>query len=121
MTVRTVFLSSTARDLEAYRKAVYEAIQRMDGYKCVGMEDFGARDARTDEFCREKIADCDLAVFLIGLCYGGTPEGTDESYTAQEHRAAREADVPRLAFMSGEGEFYPGYFREPDGTHPHRI
>ena len=41
--VRTVFLSSVALSLEGYRNAVYRAIERLDGYHCVRMEDFGAR------------------------------------------------------------------------------
>ncbi|ADE15441.1 conserved hypothetical protein [Nitrosococcus halophilus Nc 4] len=51
-----VFLSSTARDLADYRQAVYEAIHRLDGFHCVRMEDFGARDTVADTFCREKVA-----------------------------------------------------------------
>ena len=32
MTVKTVFLSSTARDLADYREATYRAIEGLDGY-----------------------------------------------------------------------------------------
>jgi hypothetical protein len=35
-----VFLSSTGRDLREHRQAAYEAIQRLDEFKCVRMEDF---------------------------------------------------------------------------------
>lgn len=109
-----VFLSSTARDLADYRQAVYEAIHRLDGFHCVRMEDFGARDTVADTFCREKVAECDLVVLLAGLCYGSRPQGVEESYTQQEYRAAVEAQVPRLVFLSAENEFYPGVYREPD-------
>jgi len=43
-TLKSVFLSSTARDLHPHRQAVYPAIEALDGYHCVRMEDFGARD-----------------------------------------------------------------------------
>jgi hypothetical protein len=112
--LKKVFLSSTARDLTAFRESVYQAIEGLDGFHGVRMEDFGARDARADEFCRSRISECQLAVFLIGLCYGSLPEGADESYTAQEYRVAGEADLPRLVFLSGEHEFYPGFYRESD-------
>ncbi len=112
--MRKVFLSSTVRDLTEYRNKAYHAIEGMDGFHCVRMEDFGARDAQTYEFCRKKIVACDAAVFLIGLCYGSTPEGADETYTAQEYRIAREIKVPRLVFLSGDDEYYSGYFRESD-------
>jgi hypothetical protein len=78
------------------------------------MEDFGARDAQAEAFCREKIAGCDLAVFVVGLCYGNSPQGSEDSYTVQEYRAAEAAQVPRLVFLSAKGEFYAGYYREPD-------
>ncbi len=109
-----VFLSSTARDLSAYRKAVADAINRLDDFHCVRMEDFGARNAQADDFCRAKIAECAVAVFLAGLCYGSSPEGSDESYTVREYLTAKDAEVPRLVFLSAEGNFYPDYYRESD-------
>jgi formylglycine-generating enzyme required for sulfatase activity len=112
--LKKVFLSSTARDLTAFRESVYQAIEGLDDFHGVRMEEFGARDARADEFCRSRISECQLAVFLIGLCHGSTPEGTEESYTAQEYRVAGEAGLPRLVFLSGEHEYYPGFFREAD-------
>jgi hypothetical protein len=112
--IRTIFLSSTARDLSAYRDAAYRAINGIDGFKCVGMEDFGARDAQADDFCREKIGECDAAVFIVGLCHGSAPKGSRRSYTEQEYEAATEAGVPRLVFLSKDGTFYQGYYRESD-------
>lgn len=47
--MRTVFLSSTSKDLESYREAAYRAIEGLDGYRCVRMEDFGSRDAVAGE------------------------------------------------------------------------
>jgi formylglycine-generating enzyme required for sulfatase activity len=107
-----VFLSSTARDLTAYRNAVTKAIQGLDGFHCVRMEDFGARDTLADDFCRAKIMECDVAVFIIGLCYGSSPKGAKESYTQREYLAAE--GKPRLVFLSAEGDFYKGYDHEPD-------
>ncbi len=112
--MRKVFVSSTARDLSAYREAVYRAIERLDGFHGVRMEDFGARDAESDEFCRAKIAECDVAVFIVGLCHGSSPKGFKTSYTEREYQAAKDADLPRLAFLSEEGKFYDGYYRESD-------
>ena len=89
--MRTVFLSSTAKDLEAYRDAAYRAIEGLDGFHCVRMEDFGARAEQADDFCREKIAECEVAVFLVGLCQGSAPEGSTQSYTDGEYAAAVKA------------------------------
>ncbi len=43
-----VFLSSTSRDLEAYREAVHRAIDGLPGFSLVKMEDFGARAAERE-------------------------------------------------------------------------
>ena len=50
-TMKNVLLRSTGRDLAQYREAVYRAIEGLDGYNCVRMEDFGARDWEADNFC----------------------------------------------------------------------
>jgi hypothetical protein len=100
MATKTVFLSSTARDLTQYRDAAYQAIEGLDGYHCVRMEDFGARATRADDFCREKVAECDLFVGIVGHLYGSCPEGSDLSYTEQEYEAAIAEEVPRLMFIA---------------------
>jgi hypothetical protein len=66
----TVFLSSTAKDLRTYREAIYQAISKLEGYHCIGMEDFGARNAEANDFCRAKVAECDVFVGLIGHLHG---------------------------------------------------
>ncbi|HYX24048.1 MAG TPA: DUF4062 domain-containing protein, partial [Thermoanaerobaculia bacterium] len=71
--VRHVFLSSTAKDLGPYRDAVFRAISGLDGFHCVRMEDFGARDWEADDFCRAKVSECDVFVGLIGHLYGSSP------------------------------------------------
>ncbi|MEI7869538.1 MAG: SUMF1/EgtB/PvdO family nonheme iron enzyme [Candidatus Methylumidiphilus sp.] len=112
--ISSVFLSSTARDLSAYREKVAEVINRLDGFKCVRMEEFGARESRADEFCRTKIKQCDIAVFIVGLCHGSSPDQTEDSYTAREYQEAVSAGVSRLVFLSEEDFFYSGYYRESD-------
>ncbi len=109
-----VFLSSTSKDLSAYRDAVYAAIEGLDGFHCVRMEDFGARNIAAQEFCQQKISECELVVCLVGLCYGSTAPGSDESYTVLEYRTAGIACIDRLVFVSSDGHFYAGFDREPD-------
>jgi len=113
--IKTVFLSSTARDLANYREKVYQAIEGL-GYHCVRMEDFGARDTLSAEFCRRKIVECDLFVCLIGLCYGSTPIDSELSFTHQEYQVASEEGIPRFIFVSADNYFYPGFYREPDNN-----
>ena len=37
MPIKTVFLSSTAKDLSSYREAVYRAIAGLDDFHCIRM------------------------------------------------------------------------------------
>ncbi len=112
--MKKVFLSSTAKDLGSYREAVYEAIHGLDGFHCVRMEDFGSRSERSDDFCRQKVEECDLFIGLVGLCYGSTPLDSEDSYTVQEYKAAVGAGTVILMFMSEDNFFYQGVYRETD-------
>ena len=98
--MKRVFLSSTARDLQEYRDAVFAAIQACDDLHCVRMEDFGARAEMADEFCRAKVAECDVFVGIVGHYFGSSPKGSDKSYTQQEYDAAVETNKPRLMFIA---------------------
>jgi hypothetical protein len=111
--VRNVFLSSTGGDLTAYRKAAYEAIQGLDDWKCVRMEDFGARDWDVDTFCRAKVQECDLFIGIIGNRFGSGPKGSKDSYTQREYQAARDAHRPVLLFLASDDFPVPGNLLEP--------
>jgi hypothetical protein len=81
----TVFLSSTAKDLQPWRDAVAEAIAKMAGFHCVRMEDFGALNATPEEASRKGVAESDVFVGLVGHLNGSCPKGSDLSYTQIEH------------------------------------
>jgi hypothetical protein len=112
--MKTAFLSSTARDLAEYRDAAYKAIEGLDDWHCRRMEDFGARDGMANEFCREKVSECDVFVGIVGHCYGSSPKGSEKSYTEQEYDAAIATDKPRLMFLAPEDFPLPAYLIEPD-------
>lgn len=97
---RQVFLSSTAADLQPHRDAVKTAINRMSGWKCVGMEDFEAADCAPLQACLDKLAPCNLYVGLIGHCYGSCPPGSDKSFTRHEYDEAEKRKTPRLIFLA---------------------
>jgi len=106
MNTKKVFLSSTARDLEEYRKAASRAITGL-GYCCVQMEDFGARDRSADKFCSSRVHECDLFVGIMGHLYGSCPDGFDQSYTEREYEAAIVAKIPRLIFIAPDNFSVP--------------
>ena len=97
-----VFLSSTQRGLRECREAMKKAIDGLDGFTCVRMEDFGARQDTPAEFCRRKVAECDIFLGLLGPLYGSRPPDSDKSFTEIEYDAAGEAGIPRLVFLLPE-------------------
>lgn len=98
-----VFISSTAKDLAPFRSAAIAKIERMDGWKCVNMERFGARAGPTVEVCKKLVQECDLFIGLVGHLYGSCPKGSTTSYTEHEYEAAVTANIPRLMFVAEEG------------------
>ena len=112
--VRRVFLSSTARDLGPHRDAVYKAISGMDGFQCMRMEDFGARDWPADAFCQEAVWSCEVFVGLAGHLYGSSPKGEKTSFTEREYDAAVAAGIPRLLFLAAVDFSLPFSLREPE-------
>ncbi len=82
--MKQIFLSSVSKNLRDYREAAFNAIQRLDGHHCVRMEDFGARDSQSDDFCRQKVNECDIFVGIIGPDYGSCPPGSNKSFTERE-------------------------------------
>jgi formylglycine-generating enzyme required for sulfatase activity len=114
MAIINVFLSSTGRDLADYREAAYRAIEGLDSYHCVRMEDFGARDWAVDDFCRARVAACDLFVGIVGHLYGDCPEDDETSYTEREYEAAIAAGLPRMMFVAPDEFPLAMHLREPD-------
>src|SRR5437764_4770506 len=92
-----VFLSSTFLEMEEYRKAAAEAIDQY-GYQCIRMETFPASDRAIPDFCRARVAECDVFVLILGQFYGTPIPNRNISYTEDEFDAAVELKKPRLVF-----------------------
>jgi hypothetical protein len=76
-----VFLSSTFKDLAPFREKAEQAINGLSDYKCIAMENFGARDASAAEYCPDLVAKCDLFILLLGPIYGSCAPDSNKSYT----------------------------------------
>jgi hypothetical protein len=98
-----VFLSSTFTEMQLYRQAARDAIVNLR-HDCVGMEDFPAEDYTAEQYCRERVRECEVFVLVLGLLYGSSPDkdGSGISYTEREFDAASE-DPPKLRLV-----FRPG-------------
>lgn len=114
MEERKVFLSSPIGHLAEFRQAAYSAIQGLRNYSCVRMEEFGALDWQADDFCRARIAECNLFIGILGPLYGSCPPGHDQSYSEREYDAAVTAGIPRLMFISNDDLPVPANSIEPD-------
>jgi hypothetical protein len=96
---RKVFISSVSQGMELYREAVSKAIEGLDGYSCVKMESFGARDAPSDDVCLKQVRESDVFVGILGHQYG-TVHPSGKSYSEREYDAAVEAGIERLMFVA---------------------
>jgi hypothetical protein len=112
---RNVFLSSTGRDLWEYRQAALKVFDELDGYRCIHMEAFDARDAGAEEFCRSQVRASDLLVGIVGHIHGASPIGSERSFTEIEYDQAKEDHIPRLMFVAPADFPVPASLFEPDG------
>lgn len=101
-----VYLSSTYRDLVAYRKAVYEILRSMR-YDVLSMEDYTATDRKPLDKCIADVEDSDVYVGLFAWRYGCRPPGQESSITELEYRAACSAKLRRLIFLANPHERWP--------------
>src|SRR4051812_42821626 len=69
-----VYLSSTFKDLQGHREAVYKQLHRMQ-HGVTAMEDYVAPDDRPADVCTRDVAASDLYVGLFAWRYGHVPEG----------------------------------------------
>lgn len=106
-----VFLSSTGRDLHECRRLAYQAIEGLDGYHCIRMEDFGAWDETPAELCHRRVSECDLFVIVAGPLYGSMgPDGL--SYTESEYDVAQVTGKPCFVFLTTEDFLIPANIAE---------
>ncbi|NJD06936.1 MAG: DUF4062 domain-containing protein [Methylococcaceae bacterium] len=102
-----LFLSSTVRDLEAYRRAVQEACRRKADTACQLSEDgWTGGYADTVSKCRQRVAEADGFILLAGYWYGSVPPGCDRSVTHLEFDSALgkwgQQKFPPMAVMMPE-------------------
>src|SRR5687768_11362398 len=90
-----VYISSTYRDLRAWREAAARAAR---AFECttLAMEDYVAADERPLEKCLADVRRSDIYIGIIARRYGYRPPGQEKSITHLEYEAA--AQKPRLLF-----------------------
>jgi len=93
-----VFLSSTAQDLEAYRRVADDTILRL-AQQSVAMERFGPLPDTPVEECERLARESDVLVCIVAYRYGFVPEKGRGSITHREIEAAYKAGKDVLVWI----------------------
>lgn len=122
-TVLEVFLSSTAADLGPYREAVHRRLSRIEFFRCIRQEDFGAQDAEAMRYCCDKAQSADLFIGLIGLRRGWEPreDAPKRSITELEYDAAKVTGRRRFLWLSPDDFSVPGNLHENATLHKRQL
>ncbi len=95
-----VFLSSTKKDLESERRAVWQELTNLN-YIVVGMEIFPATPDEQMSYIKRQVDSSDYFILIIGGKYG-TISSSGLSFTEMEFDYAREIGIPILVFPVDE-------------------
>lgn len=98
---RTIFVSSTFRDLAEHRRAVWDLLLKFD-VDVRGMEGFGARTKAPLETCLAEVEQSNVYLGLIGFRLGSLDEVTGKSFTQREYERAQERNLETLIYLRDE-------------------
>jgi hypothetical protein len=101
MSAKTVFISSTFKDLKDYRREVWDALRRFS-VSVRGMEEFGARTARPLETCLAEVEQSDVYVGIIAYRLGSIDPETKKPFTVLEYEKAFEQNKDILIYVADE-------------------
>ena len=109
--MKRIYISSTYKDLVEYRSAVYAALRKA-GHDVICMEDYVAKDMRTDGRCKNDAATCQIYIGIFAWRYGYVPSQNNprnSSITEIEYFAARSSpDTTVLTFLlADEAQWFP--------------
>jgi len=97
----TIFISSTFVDLVNERKAVFEAITKLQ-HRYDSMEFFGARSERPIETCLAEVRRSDVQVIIIGHRYGSIVPEMGISFTEAEYNEGYRLGKPSLVYIKDD-------------------
>lgn len=110
---KTVFVSSTSRDMQDQRAALKSLIEGL-GMTYVGMEDFVPSESTPAEYIRDKVDECDLYLGIVGKRYGHVEPGSGMSMTEIEYHQAVAGGKPLRIFVMDDAVDVPEDHRESD-------
>src|SRR6266849_261953 len=101
MSAKTVFISSTYKDLKDYRREVWDALKKFD-VAVRGMEEFGARTAAPLETCLAEVEQSDVYVGIIAYRLGSIDPETKKPFTVLEYELAAEQKKDILIYIADD-------------------
>jgi tetratricopeptide (TPR) repeat protein len=116
---RSIFVSSTHRDLIAHRQQVSDTLLRL-GLFPVAMEQFGAQGGGdATSVSTEKVAEAEVYLGIFAWCYGYIPPGENRSVTHLEFLEARRLGRPCYLFLAqhdteADEILFPLIHRDPE-------
>src|SRR5581483_3164873 len=96
-----IFVGSTFKDLQPYRKAVEETLHQLE-LGVVGMEYFGARPDAPLEVCLAEVRRCQAYIGIFGARYGSVDAKAGKSVTQLEYEEAQRLRLPSLIYLMDE-------------------
>lgn len=106
--LKEVFVSSTVRDLSAYRAAVQDVLLNRVEVAAYLSEHWGGGLDDTVQKCRTRLLQADAYLGIFAYWYGSVPPEYGESITHLEFNWAMErwgdAAIPPIAVFMPEGE-----------------
>jgi len=111
METSRVFVSHTSGMADfpedrSFVRAALDAVTKM-AMVPVEMGHFPAAGTKPADYCRERVAGCEIYVGLIGFQYGSIVPGELVSYTELEFNAAGAAELHRLVFLLRDTDGMP--------------
>lgn len=95
---KSVFISSTEKDLRNHRRAVFDAVSSMR-LRAVDMKYFGSAPGGAVRTSLDELSETDFFVGILAYRYGYVPDGATKSVTEQEYDEALRRNIPRLMYL----------------------
>jgi hypothetical protein len=111
--VQRVMISSTGRDLGAYRQAAIEVCNSL-GLLPIAVEFFEAMGVGATDGSKRKLAAADVYVGIFAYRYGYVEPGHDRAVTEIEFDHAGELGLERLCFLADPRYPWPPEAIDPD-------
>lgn len=97
--MKSIFISSTYRELINERDKAIETVDNLDSAKAIAMERIPSGPNPPKEVCLSYLRKCDAVVLILGYMYGSEDIDEKRSITEIEYNEAKKLDIPVFVFI----------------------